>query len=232
MGRPTATEQRRLTAAASHLPALLPLMLWLSPAFPVGAFAYSHGLEWAMEAGDIVDARSLQGWLVDLLDLRRAARGRHPVCGRVSRRYGDDWPALIEINALAVALDGSAERRLETTAQGAAFIAAARAAWDCEPCRRLSRAGRPHRLSGRRRRGGERATVCRSSASLEAFILAQVAQPRLRRSASRADRADRRPEDSGGAPAARPVLSARGSNGAPRRSWLLRVPLRHRRHAA
>ena len=45
----------------------MPLMLWLSPAFPVGAFAYSHGLEWAVEAGDIHDARSLGGWLVDLL---------------------------------------------------------------------------------------------------------------------------------------------------------------------
>ena len=47
--------------------ALLPLMLWLSPAFPVGSFAYSQGLEWAVESGDIHDARSLGGWLVDLL---------------------------------------------------------------------------------------------------------------------------------------------------------------------
>ena len=54
-------------AAAEPDSALLPLMLWLSPAFPVGSFAYSHGLEWAVEAGDISDARSLGGWLVDLL---------------------------------------------------------------------------------------------------------------------------------------------------------------------
>ena len=38
----------------------LPLLVWLSPAFPVGAFAYSHGLEWAHEAGDVTDAASLQ----------------------------------------------------------------------------------------------------------------------------------------------------------------------------
>ncbi|MFL5054704.1 MAG: urease accessory protein UreF, partial [Microvirga sp.] len=37
----------------------LALMVWLSPAFPVGAFAYSHGLEWAHEAGDLTDAASL-----------------------------------------------------------------------------------------------------------------------------------------------------------------------------
>jgi len=45
----------------------LPLMVWLSPAFPVGAFAYSHGLEWAHEAGDLTDAASLQDWLGSLL---------------------------------------------------------------------------------------------------------------------------------------------------------------------
>ena len=43
-----------------------PLLLWLSPAFPVGAFAYSHGLEWAVEAGDVADAASLSAWLSDL----------------------------------------------------------------------------------------------------------------------------------------------------------------------
>ncbi len=48
-----------------------------------------------------------------------------------------DWPALIETNALAAALCLSAERRLETTAQGAAFVKAARVSWDCEPLQRL-----------------------------------------------------------------------------------------------
>src|SRR5260370_9906591 len=47
----------------------LPLLVWLSPAFPVGSFAYSHGLEWAAEAGDIIDAASLQRWLLDLIQL-------------------------------------------------------------------------------------------------------------------------------------------------------------------
>src|SRR5882757_148403 len=39
--------------------ALYRLMSWLSPAFPVGAFSYSSGIEWAVEAGDIADAASL-----------------------------------------------------------------------------------------------------------------------------------------------------------------------------
>ena len=45
----------------------LPLLIWLSPAFPVGAFAYSHGLEAAVEAGDITNAATLQAWLDDLV---------------------------------------------------------------------------------------------------------------------------------------------------------------------
>ncbi len=43
--------------------ALYRLMTWLSPAFPVGGFSYSSGIEWAVEAGDINDAASLKDWL-------------------------------------------------------------------------------------------------------------------------------------------------------------------------
>ncbi len=47
--------------------ALLHLQAWLSPAFPTGGFAYSHGLEWAIEAGDITDGESLLAWASDVL---------------------------------------------------------------------------------------------------------------------------------------------------------------------
>src|SRR6202171_3278770 len=47
--------------------ALYRLMTWLSPAFPVGAFSYSSGIEWAVEAGDIVDVTTLQDWLASML---------------------------------------------------------------------------------------------------------------------------------------------------------------------
>ena len=43
--------------------ALYRLMAWLSPAYPVGAFSYSSGIEWAVEAGDIADAASFRRWL-------------------------------------------------------------------------------------------------------------------------------------------------------------------------
>jgi urease accessory protein len=118
--------------------ALLPLMLWLSPSFPVGSFAYSHGLEWAVEAGDIFDARSLDGWLVDLLIFGAPRADAVLFAAAFRAAEAGDWPALFDTNDLAVALALSAERRLETTAQGAAFVEAARAAWDCEPLRELA----------------------------------------------------------------------------------------------
>jgi urease accessory protein len=43
--------------------ALYRLLAWLSPSYPIGAFSYSSGIEWAVEAGDIIDADSLRGWL-------------------------------------------------------------------------------------------------------------------------------------------------------------------------
>ena len=52
--------------------ALYRLMTWLSPSFPVGAFSYSSGIEWAVEAGDISDPRSLEAWLDSML---RSGRG-------------------------------------------------------------------------------------------------------------------------------------------------------------
>ena len=47
--------------------ALLRLQSWLSPTFPSGAYSYSHGLEWAVEAGDIRDGDTLRAWLADVL---------------------------------------------------------------------------------------------------------------------------------------------------------------------
>ena len=153
--------------------ALLPLMLWLSPAFPVGSFAYSHGLEWAVEAGDIFDARSLGGWLVDLLTFGSPRADAILFASAFRAAEASDWPALLETNDLAVALAASAERRLETAAQGAAFVTAARAGFDGAPLREL--AGQD--------RVAYPAAVAAAAAghdlplesSLEAFVLALIA---------------------------------------------------------
>jgi urease accessory protein len=153
--------------------ALLPLMLWLSPAFPVGSFAYSQGLEWAVESGDIHDARSLGGWLVDLLTFGapRADALLFADCFRAA--MAEDWDALAEANAFAIALASSAERRLETTSQGAAFVLAARAAWDCGPLRELSLEERVAYPAAVASAGAGHGLPL--VASLQAFILAQIA---------------------------------------------------------
>ncbi|HLW90972.1 MAG TPA: urease accessory protein UreF [Roseiarcus sp.] len=107
----------------------LPLLLWLSPTFPVGAFAYSHGLEWAVEAGDIADAASLGDWLNDLLKFGAPRNDAILFAAAHRAATKGDWSEFRRVSQLAVALAGTAERRLETLAQGSAFLAALRAAW-------------------------------------------------------------------------------------------------------
>jgi urease accessory protein len=105
-------------------PALLRLLAWLSPAFPTGAYAYSHGLEWAVEQGDVSSGSMLCAWLEDVLT---HGTGRNDaILLRHAHRAGADHAAL---NELAVAIAPSRERRAETLDQGTAFVAAA-AAWD------------------------------------------------------------------------------------------------------
>lgn len=117
--------------------AYLPLMVWLSPSFPVGAFAYSHGLEWAFEAGDLHDAATLRDWL-DALVHHGSLRNDLILFAAVYRAIAAaDDAALAEAAELALALANSAERRLETVTQGNAFVAATRAAWPCEAIDRL-----------------------------------------------------------------------------------------------
>jgi len=112
-------------------------MAWLSPAFPVGAFSYSSGIEWAVEAGDITTADTLKSWLSVML-----AEGGG-FCDAVLFAHAHravmdaDDKALRGVAELAAAFAPSKERHLETTAQGNAFIEATRAAWGCEALDRL-----------------------------------------------------------------------------------------------
>ena len=112
--------------------ALYRLMTWLSPAFPVGAFSYSSGIEWAVEAGDITDAATLRDWLSAMLtdgagfcDAVFLAQTHRAVSSH-------DYALLREIAELAAAFVPSRERQLETTTQGRAFIDTTRAAWTCD----------------------------------------------------------------------------------------------------
>jgi urease accessory protein len=107
-------------------------MTWLSPAFPVGAFSYSSGIEWAVEAGDIGDAASLRDWLSSMLaDGSGFCDGVFLAHAHRAAASRDDL-ALRDIAELAAAFVPSRERHLETSAQGRAFVDIARSAWSCE----------------------------------------------------------------------------------------------------
>jgi len=117
--------------------ALYRLMTWLSPSFPVGAFSYSSGIEWAVEAGDIVDAASLRDWLGAMLaDGSGFCDGVFLAHAHRAASLRED-AVLRDIAELAAAFVPSRERQLETSAQGRAFIEIARAAWNCDGLDRL-----------------------------------------------------------------------------------------------
>ena len=102
--------------------ALLHLQAWLSPAFPTGGFAYSHGLEWAIEAGDITDGESLLAWASDVL--AHGSGHSDAVLLRHAHRSASDPTTLRAIAELALAATPSRERRDEALNQGRAFLLA------------------------------------------------------------------------------------------------------------
>ncbi|MGV2066985.1 urease accessory protein UreF [Agrobacterium sp. 22-226-1] len=106
--------------------ALLRLMAWMSPAFPVGGFSYSGGLEKAVEDRRVGDAAALRDWLETLL--RHGSMWNDAVFLAHAWRSAGDAAILSETADLARALAGSAERYRETVLLGDAFVAAA-GAW-------------------------------------------------------------------------------------------------------
>jgi len=109
--------------------ALYRLLAWLSPAYPIGAFSYSHGIETAVEEGFIEDRASLATWLETVL---RDGTGR--VDGALfaaawRAAEANDWPAFDAIAERAAAWRGTSEMALESRQQGGSFLSITRTAW-------------------------------------------------------------------------------------------------------
>jgi urease accessory protein len=112
--------------------ALLRQQSWLSPAFPTGSYSYSHGIEWAVEAGYIQGRESLVDWLE--ADLRYGSGRNESIFFIEAWRFAteDDCEKLLEVAELAAAFRGTSEFALESSQQATACLATLRRVWpDC-----------------------------------------------------------------------------------------------------
>ena len=117
----------RMTTDAN--PMIYRLATWLSPAFPVGAYTYSSGLEYAVEAGMVGDGDALLDWIAGIV---RVGSGR--VDATLFRQAHDaamagDMERLAGIAEWGDAMRATSEAALESSAQGEAFLATLREAW-------------------------------------------------------------------------------------------------------
>jgi urease accessory protein len=105
------------------------LLAWLSPAYPIGAFSYSHGLEAAIEAGLVTDRATLIDWIGGILEYGTGRVDGALFAAAWRAADGNDEAALDEVTELAAAWRGTAEMALEARQQGASFLSITRTAW-------------------------------------------------------------------------------------------------------
>jgi urease accessory protein len=168
---PTSTVAAMTTEAS---PNFLPLLVWLNPSFPIGSFAYSHGVEWAVETGDLKTADDCARWIADVIEYGGAWSDTVLLAAAYRAVTEKDDRALSEAAELAAALAPSKERKLETLKQGDAFLLAIRNAWSCAAVNRFAEVW-PHEAAFPVAVGvasaGHRLPL---AATLEAYLLAFV----------------------------------------------------------
>lgn len=121
--------QRELTPKMRQAKTQALLQIWLSPAFPVGAFAYSHGIEAAVDQGWVGDRQTLKAWLADLVKFGSLRNDLIFLACAWRAAAAQNYENLREIVELAAALQPSAERFLEATQQGRSFLMQIEASW-------------------------------------------------------------------------------------------------------
>jgi len=117
----THTVPQRMTISAT-----LTLAQWVSPSYPLGSFAYSHGVEAAIAQGWVGDAAGLQAWLCDVL---QSGSGRADATLLCAAYRAPDVHDLMQIDATGRAFASSHERLRESLHQGAAFARTTQAVW-------------------------------------------------------------------------------------------------------
>ena len=121
------------TAMSIETSGLYRLLAWVSPAFPTGAFSYSHGLEAAAADGAVHDRATLECWIAATI-VHGSGRVDADILRDAWRAVSaGDGAALAEANRRGAAYRATAELALEAGQQGAAFVAAYEAAWVVDP---------------------------------------------------------------------------------------------------
>ncbi|MDV7339585.1 urease accessory protein UreF [Terasakiella sp. A23] len=101
---------------------LLRLMTYLSPSFPVGAYTYSHGVEFAIEDGLVTSGETLQNWTEGALLFGAGHTDGMFFCRAWELADQGDLDGLAELNSYANAMRPTSEMTLEGEAQGRAFL--------------------------------------------------------------------------------------------------------------
>jgi urease accessory protein len=107
------------------------LLAWFSPSYPIGAFSYSHGVEYAVETGRVTNTATLTQWIGHIL--RHGAGWVDAVLLKEAHAACDDLARLDELADLAAAWRGTAEMALESTQQGGSYLSVTRTAWGASP---------------------------------------------------------------------------------------------------
>ena len=113
------------TTPHTRLQQHLRLQTWMSSAFPIGAYSYSHGLEAAIQDGRVNDAHSCQAWITTII--RYGSGWNDSILAHQAYLHANCPSTLQELNELSLALQPGAERFLETTQLAASFLTAANA---------------------------------------------------------------------------------------------------------
>ena len=116
----------------TEMTTLLRLLTWTSPSFPIGAFSYSHGLEWAVETGDVTDAETLLAFVSDITTYGAAQLDAVMLAHAHRAATARDQALMTEVASLAAAYGATKELRQETVLQGRAFFDTAKEVWPCD----------------------------------------------------------------------------------------------------
>lgn len=121
-----------ITVTAMIETTLFRLLTWASPSYPIGAFSYSHGLEWLVEQEQVTDKETLGSYIADVLALGAAGTDACFLAHAHRAAAARDRHLMSEVASLAASYGATKELRQETLLQGRAFFETTKEVWPCD----------------------------------------------------------------------------------------------------